>query len=237
MKRWQSKQLDVFCQHNGRVYVSLDAIVDASAYPVIKAPFFGAFVLCTVRELTHAQIAACGRFSLIETTMDKIAKQRQISTQEMYDYSELQHKIIKRALICPTYDQIMEAAGARINSTQIEADIESLAHDAAMLSGQEKAEAEKEIMNLRMWSRFILPSEFTATIVSHALGVDSSDIKEVTAEALLDAALAAEKGHDNPADHIGGMFTDFNRDDINTRAWIELSKHRAAKGDNGVRRR
>ena len=36
---------------------------------------------------------------------------------------------------------------------------------------------------------------------------------------LLDAAILATNGHNNPADHLKGIFTHFNEDDINRRAW------------------
>ena len=49
---------------------------------------------------------------------------------------------------------------------------------------------------------------------------------------LLEAAILAERGHNNPADHIHGIFTDFMKDDINKRAWILLTEERE-KNKNG----
>jgi len=65
--------------------------------------------------------------------------------------------------------------------------------------------------------------------MSFALQQDNSDIKDVSEDMLFSAAIKATKGHDNPADHLPGNFTDFNREDINDRAWsiyhIRTAKH------------
>jgi len=46
---------------------------------------------------------------------------------------------------------------------------------------------------------------------------------------LIEAAILAERGHDNPANHLNGNFTDFMKDDINKRAWLLLEDERENK--------
>ena len=65
-----------------------------------------------------------------------------------------------------------------------------------------------------------LPKDFLSTITCYALGIEKSDIKEVTTNALMNAAVMAKMGNDNPSDHLKGLFTDYMKDDINKRAWI-----------------
>ena len=55
---------------------------------------------------------------------------------------------------------------------------------------------------------------------------DNTDIKRVTEDMLLKAAMLAERGNDNPSDHMNGIFTDLQKQDIDTYGWILLNKHR-----------
>jgi hypothetical protein len=81
-----------------------------------------------------------------------------------------------------------------------------------------------------IWTDYLLPEDFTAFIASYALGIDKGDIKKVSEKMLLEAAALAEKGHDNPADHLDGIWPEvqkgFYLDDINKRAWQILQEYR-----------
>ena len=46
---------------------------------------------------------------------------------------------------------------------------------------------------------------------------------------LLEAAILATNGKDNPADHLTGVYTDIQRDDINKCAWIVYSEYHEEK--------
>jgi hypothetical protein len=76
---------------------------------------------------------------------------------------------------------------------------------------------------------FLLPDDFMATITAWAMGVDRTDIKKITRDILLEAALLAKNGGDNPSDHITGTFTDFQREDINKNAWIIYNEYQEEK--------
>jgi len=52
-------------------------------------------------------------------------------------------------------------------------------------------------------------------ITAWALGVEITDIKKVSRELLLEAALMAKHYGNNTSDHISGVFTDFQKEDIN----------------------
>ena len=46
---------------------------------------------------------------------------------------------------------------------------------------------------------------------------------------LFHAAIKAVNGHNNPSDHISGIFTDFHKDDINNYAWIIYNEYQEQK--------
>lgn len=205
--------------------------VERIAEPLITVPFFGTPVVVKVRELTETQILACGNFSLIETLQDKINKKNlQADIRKVIEYAELQHEICRRALVSPTYDQIVnKLAGWHVrDELQNKAnEIEKLLQNAPL--GKQKTELERELAGIRAYIDLLLPADFCAAVVSYALGLNKSDVKNVTEEMLLDAARLAELGHDNPADHLQGIFTPFMRDDINKRAWALLAESRQKK--------
>lgn len=209
---------------------TIEAIKDAQ-YTLILAPFHGVPVPVMVRELTQAQIKACGNFSAIETFQDKI-KKKQLSAGktdilQIIEYAEKHHEVCKRAI--RDYDKIIEAitdqsmndARARVDAAK-----EKLKETK---KGPERAALEKELDILRLWTDLILPDDFTATIVVYSLRINKSDIKELTKEALLSAAILAKRGNDNPADHLQGNFAPWMHDDINIRAWNILDDELKSK--------
>jgi hypothetical protein len=195
-------------------------------YPIIMAPFHGVMVPIKLRELTQAQIRACGNFSLIETFEDKVrVASAKVTMREVTAYAERHHEIAKRALVAPTYDEILQIF--KSDKTVAAAKEQMLAIKEKLRTaprGPLRSALEEELENMRIWCELLLPEDFLGFIVSYTLGVDKSDIKEVTQEMLLDAAILAERGSDNPADHIDGTFTPFMRDDINSRAWVILEE-------------
>ncbi len=188
-----------------------------------------------VRELTQAQILSCGDFSLIETFADKVAKKRlKYATKEILAYAERSHAIARAALVHPTYDEIVAVFGKDKKMLDARGRLDELEKKlGAAPPGRERDILDEQIRGLRIWVDLILPEDFLAVVVGYALGLDKSEIKTVSEDMLINAAVLAERGHDNPADHIGGRFTDFMRDDINTRAWLLLHQKREESRQHG----
>jgi hypothetical protein len=203
--------------------------IKAARNPVVIVPFHGEPIPVVLRELTQAQILACGEFSLIETFQDKINKKklnRKTALRNITEYAETAHALCKKTLVKPTYDEIVEA----LSGYEVEENKKKIAEIDELLARMEpspkRTELQKELNGLRIWAEMLLPEDFTGAILSYVLGIEKSDIKEITEDALLNAAVLAERGRDNPADHIHGEFTDYMRDDINRRAWIVLEDYR-----------
>ena len=201
---------------------SLEKIRDAQ-YPILFVKFYGTPIPIMVRELNHAQTIACGGFSLIETLEDKIhlKSKTNIKIKDIIAYTERNHEIVKEALIKPTYDQIFEMIGADPKVEEKKKKIEELKKIMTQVKpGPKRSAIEEELDTLRIKCQYLLPDDFIAWIVSYTLGINKSDIKKVSHKMLLDAAILAKNGNDNPADHLKGRFTDFMQDDINRRSWI-----------------
>lgn len=189
-------------------------------YPIVSVPFHGTPVFVKLRELTSAQLQACGDFTLIETFKDKINMKKKLDIREITAFAERQHNIVREALVSPTYDQIFEIVSKNIKVDEKIKVLEDLKNQLKNLkSGPKKSAVEREIDNIRIWIYYLLPDDFTAWITSYSLKIDKTDIKQVTEKMLLDAAILAVNGSDNPHNHIDGKFTEFNKYDIDKRAW------------------
>jgi len=229
---------DLIIEKDGESYIRLSAFFEKEIYPAIMVPFFGAIVPVVVRKLTHAQIKACGDFSLIETVNDIIARDRKLSVREMINYGEMQYSILKKALVSPTYDQIMsinKADELRINAEKEIEEIDELIDSLPI--GPKRSRLEKERDTLRLQLEFLPPHDFVGTVIAYALGVNESDIKEITEDMLYEAANLAKLGHDNPSNHIHGTFSEFNKEDINNRAWCIYFERQKKDKMNGPGRR
>ena len=213
---------------------ALDVIEDAE-YPLIVTQWKGIEVLVRVRELSQVQLLACGNFSLInlgELTSGPF------QWSQWVEYAEQNYKILRATLVSPSYDEVMELVGKDAMVKDAEAkfrEINGLLRD--LPRGPKRQEYEKERDSLRCLYDLILPDDFIAPIVAYEVGIGRTDIKKITREMLLTAAILAERGHDNPADHIDGIFSAFNRDDINRRGWEVLGdeRERIKRGNHGAR--
>ncbi len=146
-------------------------------------------------------------------------------------------------MVCPTYDQLMalnDNDDLRLKAEAELIEVEKIVNE--LPNGPKKSRLKLTMDNLTMQVKFLLPADFVGTIIAFALSLDVSDIKLVSENMLYEAAILANKGHDNPCDHIHGRFTDFNREDINAKAWMIFGKKQHAlneerKRKNGKRRR
>lgn len=199
----------------------LDPIYEASN-PLVILPFWGHPIAVRLRELTAAHVYSVGDVSLIETFQDKVRAKAIARIDDINEYVERQHRLCELSLVKPTYQEILDIAGTHINKSEIDAELKAIKIlFVSAPEGPEKRELQNKYNIYELQYRFILPPDFMTAVINYALKLISTDIKKVTEKTLLDAAIMAVQGHDNPADHLPGNFTDFNREDINRRAWSE----------------
>lgn len=203
--------------------------IAAIEHSVIVAPYANneKFVTVIARELSYVQIKSCGDFSLIETFQDKLLKndKKETTFHEMVEYSELMHNVVKLSLLNPTYDQIINQILKYDNIDNIDKQLKDIKEMFLKLRKdhpEEKDEAEalqNEYARIELQYKYVLPDNFLNYIFCFALGIDSSDIKLVSEDMLYNAAVKAKFGNCNPCDRMPGMFSEFNKEDINERAW------------------
>ncbi len=212
---------------------NIDGILDAE-FSVITAAWKGTPVLVTVRELSSVQLMACGNFSMIDLGELKASK---FDWGRWVEYSEVNYRIMRASLVRPAYDDIVEAIGTgpMVDNARAEIErIQALIFD--LPRGPKRQAYERELNSLRCMVDLIFPDDFISAVVAYATWTAKSDIKLITREMLLSLAVLAEHGHDNPADHIDGMFTKFNREDINRRAKSVLIEERERMQKSGGKR-
>lgn len=197
-------------------------------YSLISALWKGIEVVVKVRNLSPVQFRACGDVSFINL-MDGVPEH--FSWKKWVQYAETNYRILRAALVEPTYDELM----ATVNRGTMVADAEARFKEInAQIKDMPRGPARQELENLRDATRcmydLVFPDDFVSSIVLYQGAPPGSDIRKVVGERgremLLEAAILAERGHDNPHDHMLGNFTPFNLIDIDKQAWLVLADHR-----------
>lgn len=200
-------------------------VIKANTEMLLALPWNGSFGLFKVRMLNAVQIRACGSFS----TLDAVASETktEMSLEEVIELKNMQEALFRASLVSPTYDEINEYLGTTDMVVHMR---ETIAECRTRLREVEDLEESKKLANeietREIQCAFLYPDDFTATLTAILLQKDNTDIRKVTKEMLLEWAIFAEKGDDNPADHAEGVFTEFQREDINRYAHIELAEYR-----------
>lgn len=209
---------DIIHNHEGEAYIKASALVGKLKFPIVKAPFADGEIIVKLNRLTYVQIRSCGDFSLIESNQNKLRKKK-LKVKDLIDVTRLQHAIAREALVSPSYDELIAECVPEGLIARHEAVIAECREQLnGIKPGPRQVELLEEIDKRELWTKWPLPNNFLAFVFDFAVSNDTSDIKKVFDDLLLEAAISAEKGHDNPVDHIEGNFTGFNREDINRRA-------------------
>jgi len=210
----------------------------------VLVPFNGKDIWCQLRCPNATQIEQCGDMSNIQLKTDQDGKFK-------YDYDEIilirnyQENLAKLCLNIPTFDNIATLVGANdfiISEKRKELDqIEKYYEEnKETMTETQKSTIDHQIKTLRLMIGFILPDDTMAFLCSWAMGNDVSDIKKITRENLLKAASIAKAHNKAPSDYLSGVFTDFNKQEIDTYAFSILDEflkeQRAIEGGGGKHR-
>lgn len=225
---------ELILKKDGHSYIRMTTPFESTLRPMVVVPFFEEEQTIILRKLTGTQRRACGDFSLIQTVSDTITnKNKNISFKDQCSYARLQHEILKRSLVSPTYDEIMELNEFDVLRKEAEKQIEELEPIINSLpNGVKKEELKKEyyiaVSNAKYW----LPIDFISHVISYALDIDGSDLRDITDEMLFEAAILAKKSKGRPSDYMPGNFKDHHLIDIDKRSWSEYYKREEKKKGN-----
>jgi hypothetical protein len=171
-----------------------------------------------LRTSNATQLDACGTVSLISG----LKNTKDATPDEMIDMRNKMEAICKITMVNPTFDEFVKMiTDTDIVHSKMRLELERIkAIDCTGMSATEKSTIDSEIQKIELHLAFLLPENTFDFIVRWALGVNTTDIKKVTEEKLLEAAILAKNGNDNPHDHLSGCFTDRDPSDLDKSAWV-----------------
>jgi len=155
------------------------------------------------------------------------------SLEDLIAIRNEQEELCKASMINPTFDGIFNMVTGedfRIEEKRKTiAEIQKLLDSDKKIALSERQKLLDEIKKIEYEIGFILPDDTMNFISSWALGIDVTDIKKVTREILLDAAILANNGGKAPTDYIFGVFTDKQKPELDRAAWIVFYEYQEDK--------
>lgn len=214
-------------EHEDKTKDTLRIIADNTEF-LVCLPWNGAEAWFKICMLNATQMQSCGNFSLLNFPKEDAENLSEDEIlEEVRDIKNTQENIFKLCLSSPTFDDIIEMYKATDVWKRIkkkEAEIKDLV--AQLPEGTEKDEFQRELDRYEIFQGFVFPDDFSDKLTTVMYQKHNSDILRVSENMLLQAAFLAERGHDNPHDHISGLFTEFHRQDMDKHAWYLLSEYR-----------
>ena len=191
----------------------------------IAVPFNGTDVWCELRCPNATQLQTCGDITNI--TGDN--KPETYSVDELIQIQNYKESLCKLVLNQPKYDEIASLVGRgdfvisekRKELEELEKRFEE--HKESMTETQKKT-LQAQIDTINLIVGYILPDDTMSFLTSWAMGNDISDIKKIDKKMFLRAASLARAHNKSPTDYIPGVFTDYNKLEIDAHAFAVLEE-------------
>jgi len=217
-------------------YTPLESITGA-LFHWVAVPFNGQKIWCQLRCPNATQLEQCGDLSNITLDRFKDLKKGELpkyTKEELIQLKNYQEEICKVVFNIPTFDNITSLVGnkdfviseKRKELKELKEKFET--HKNAMSEANKKTLYE-QIRKIELQIGYILPDDTMSFATNWAMGNDISDIQKITKEQFLRAASLAKLHHKAPSDYLSGVFTDFNRHEIDTYAAMVLDEHMKAQ--------
>ena len=199
----------------------------------IAVPFAGIERWCQLRCPNALQLELCGDVSNITLEKHKGLKEGELPK---YDHEELiaiknyQEELCKVVFNIPTFDKIASLVGQddfiiSEKKKEFERLKEKFEVHKKEMAETEKVALDAQLKKIELQIGYILPDDTMAFVTQWAMGNDVSDIKKITKEKFLRAASLAKLHGKAPSDYLSGVFTDFNRHEIDAYAAMVLDEH------------
>jgi hypothetical protein len=196
--------------------------IRGALYIWAAVPFNGEEVFCQLRCPNATQIEQCGDISNITIEIQN-NKDYKFSYDEMIEIRNYQEKLCKLVLNIPTFDHIVSIVGDNdFVISEKKEELTKLAErfeaNKASMTEVEKQTIQTQIKTIELQIGYILPTDTMAFLTQWAMGNDISDIKKITKETFLRAASLAKASNKAPSDYLSGVFTDYNKHEIDAYA-------------------
>jgi hypothetical protein len=186
-------------------------------YRHVYVPFGEAHVWMELRSLNATQIQECGDIALIEIVVKKGTAGR----AEALELRNTLENLAKAVMNSPTWAEFEALVYGRDNVIR-----ERRAELAAL---KERVEADPalerrfrgEIESLEVFVGYLLPENTLHFLAQYALGLDVSDVKKLSSDKLLEAAVWARRHTGKPHEYFeGAVLTDRDRNEIDNAAAV-----------------
>jgi uncharacterized coiled-coil protein SlyX len=199
-------------------YHPLSEIMGA-LYKWLFIPFRGTPVLVEVRYSRSTQLPDVDK---LHAVVNQQKRSKKLSRKDMVDILNIQEECCKATLNRPTFEELEKAITGKdqaleTNRRRLEAIDEKLklVKDAAA-----RMELQREKDRVELFCGYILPDDTMLALTNIALGMDVSDIRDLTREKLLAAYGKARLYGGRPSDFVPGIFTDGDRQNIDDYATV-----------------
>lgn len=204
--------------------------IEAAVSPAVSFHFNGKEIFFIARTLSSLEIQSCGNFSLVNLDSDTPKDSKEDPIVAMAKFAEIQHKVLKLAMISPTYEEVEQVLFKHAGVDDFPKRMEEIKTQFVFEKDSKKKMAmEKEFAILEMRSKFIFPQDFLIEMFEFATEQKKSDVRKLVSEdILLEASILAEKGRCRVSDILcaDGYFSEFNKLDIDKRGAVVLYNHR-----------
>lgn len=209
-------------------------LIKAGTEKVVMMPWNGTYIPFVIRMLNATQLRACGDFSILALASEEYEQNEEDEQDAVTNFNNViqlkntQEKMLEFALVSPNFKEICEL----VNASDLVKDIKDKIavtrekiKDKSLTIAQRK-QLTSELDNYELYLGFMFPDDFMAAFTFYITQKGNTDIDKVTNDILLESALAAEKWHDRPSDYMEGVFTEYQKNDIDKQAMIVLHRFR-----------
>lgn len=193
----------------------------------LLVPVNNSNVWMELRTSNATQLDACGAISLVE----KSSKAKEASEDQIIEMRNSMEEVCKVTMNNPTFDEFIKiVTDSDFVYSNARLELERLkAIDCTGLSATEKDYIDTKVRKHELHLAYLLPENTMDFIVRWAMCLDVSDIKKISEDKLLEAAILAKNGNKDPTDHLSGVFTDRDKTDLNKAAWAIYNDYMTKK--------
>ena len=191
----------------------------------IAVPFNGTDVWCELRCPNATQLQTCGDI----TNIIGDNKPDTYSFDDIIQIRNYQDNICKLVFNQPKYDEIASLVGRDdfiISEKRKELELleKRFEENKESMSETQKKILQTEMDTIKLIIGYILPDDTMAFITHWGMGNDISEVKKINKQTFLRAASLAKACNKAPTDYIPGVFTDYNKMEMDAHAFAVLEE-------------